>query len=233
MHVVVRIKLLRPITAYRVQCCYKAFQFFTILHTALRWPRQNVDATLNSLKTPHTAPSWVRYGVSVVRIMEKIDHIFMALHSMHQQFQSQLFHSNNGLWLIRYQAIIRNNAASLLIRSTTYSRNFLVKIQQSQYRKLIWKFRLQNGDHFVISTNGNIRCNFKFSCLYGFRLCKFASGNDNIVLRLNPTIWIWCLADNIIGELRQIYMETNHIERIGSALITWITLKWWSEEIPW
>ena len=34
----------------------------------------------HSQKTPHISPSRVSYGVSIVRIWEKIDHIIMALH---------------------------------------------------------------------------------------------------------------------------------------------------------
>ena len=54
-------------------------QFFAVLHTALRWQWQNVDETLNSLQTPHSSPSWVSNGMSVVRILEEIDRIITAL----------------------------------------------------------------------------------------------------------------------------------------------------------
>ena len=59
---------------YTVKCHYNAVQFFT-LHTVLRWQWQNIDQTLNSQHT-----SWVSYGVSVVRMSEKIDQLLMALH---------------------------------------------------------------------------------------------------------------------------------------------------------
>ena len=35
---------------------------------------------LNSQKTPHSLPSQANYGVTVVRILEKIDHVITALH---------------------------------------------------------------------------------------------------------------------------------------------------------
>ena len=34
----------------------------------------------HSQKAPHISPSWVSYGVSIVRIWEKINHLIMALH---------------------------------------------------------------------------------------------------------------------------------------------------------
>ena len=44
--------------------------------TALQW--QNVDQTLNSQQTPHT--SQASYGVSVERILEKIDRVITEPH---------------------------------------------------------------------------------------------------------------------------------------------------------
>ena len=38
-----------------------------------------MDQILESQLTPHISPSWVSYGVSIVRILEKIDHVIMAL----------------------------------------------------------------------------------------------------------------------------------------------------------
>ena len=35
---------------------------------------------LESQQTPHTSPLWVSYGVSIVKIWEKIYHLKMALH---------------------------------------------------------------------------------------------------------------------------------------------------------
>ena len=55
-------------------------QFFMIFNMALWWQWQNVDQTLNWQKTPHTSASQVSYGVSVVRILEKIDCIIKVLH---------------------------------------------------------------------------------------------------------------------------------------------------------
>ena len=34
---------------------------------------QNINQSLYSQKTPHILPSWASYGVSIVRILEKID----------------------------------------------------------------------------------------------------------------------------------------------------------------
>ena len=59
-----------------VECCYNLFQYGIILHTALQKLRQNIIQSLCSQKT-HLC---VSYGVSVVRILEKSDHVIIALH---------------------------------------------------------------------------------------------------------------------------------------------------------
>ena len=42
-------------------------------------PKQNIHQTFNSQKAPHSMSSRVSYGLSIVRISEKIDHIIMVL----------------------------------------------------------------------------------------------------------------------------------------------------------
>ena len=51
-----------------------------ILHTALQFQLQNIHQTLNSQKTPHSSPSRASYGVSFVRIWEKIDRFITTPH---------------------------------------------------------------------------------------------------------------------------------------------------------
>ena len=63
-----------------VECRYNMAQFITILYMALRWQQQKVNQTSNSQQTPHTSPSRASYGVSIMRIVEKIDCIITALH---------------------------------------------------------------------------------------------------------------------------------------------------------
>ena len=41
---------------------------------------QNINQSLCSQKTPHTSSSQASYGVSIVRVLETIDRIVMALH---------------------------------------------------------------------------------------------------------------------------------------------------------
>ena len=65
---------------YTVQCRCTEVQFIMILLMALRWPEQNSNQISNSQQTPHTSPSWVSYGVSVVMTLEKTDCIIMALY---------------------------------------------------------------------------------------------------------------------------------------------------------
>ena len=66
---------------YTVECRYNVVQFITILPSALWWQQQNVNQTPNSRQqTPHTSPSRASYGVSIVRILEKIDRLITAPH---------------------------------------------------------------------------------------------------------------------------------------------------------
>ena len=52
------------------------------LHSSKKWQQQNINQILNSQKTPHSSPLWASYGVSLVRILEKIDSVITALHCM-------------------------------------------------------------------------------------------------------------------------------------------------------
>ena len=51
-----------------------------ILHTSLQELRQNINQRLSPKKTPHTLPWRVSYGVSFMNLLEKIDHVIMAMH---------------------------------------------------------------------------------------------------------------------------------------------------------
>ena len=51
---------------------YNAVQYNIILHTPLRLPRLNKNVSVNPQKTPHS------YGVSLVRIFEKIGRVITA-----------------------------------------------------------------------------------------------------------------------------------------------------------
>ena len=46
--------------------------YIMIFYTVLQWLMQNIKQGLYSQKTPHTSPSWVSYGVSIVRIWRKL-----------------------------------------------------------------------------------------------------------------------------------------------------------------
>ena len=45
----------------------------------------------NSQQPPHTSPSQASYGVSIMTILEKIDHILTAPHCMKLFIQESLF----------------------------------------------------------------------------------------------------------------------------------------------
>ena len=53
-------------------------QFFTILHSALRWWWENLSQTLGSPDTSHTSLSRTSCGVSFVGVLEKIDRVITA-----------------------------------------------------------------------------------------------------------------------------------------------------------
>ena len=59
-----------------VKCRYNAVQFIMIL--LLWWQQQNINQISKSQRTSHISHSWVSYGVSVVTIYEKIDHVIPA-----------------------------------------------------------------------------------------------------------------------------------------------------------
>ena len=65
-----------------VKCHYNlssvVMKLHTILHTALQWQQQNVNEISKSQQTPHTSPSQASYGVSIMRVFEKIDRIITA-----------------------------------------------------------------------------------------------------------------------------------------------------------
>ena len=63
-----------------VECRFNAVQFITIVPMSLSWQQQNLHQISNSQHTPHTSPSQASYGVSVVRILKKIDRVITALH---------------------------------------------------------------------------------------------------------------------------------------------------------
>ena len=65
-----------------MECHYNAVQFITILHKALRWQGWNVNQTLPSQQIPHTLPIRVSYGVPIVSILDKTDHLITAQHCM-------------------------------------------------------------------------------------------------------------------------------------------------------
>ena len=50
------------------------------LHTAQQWLKQNIYQSWHSPKTPHASPSRANYGVCIVMILEKIDHVITAPH---------------------------------------------------------------------------------------------------------------------------------------------------------
>ena len=48
--------------------------------SALQWQWEKINQTLASWKTPHISPSLASYGVSIVRILEKINRVITASH---------------------------------------------------------------------------------------------------------------------------------------------------------
>ena len=63
-----------------VECRCYAFQFITILQMALQWQHQDENQTSNSQRKLYTSPSRACYGLSIMRILKKIDRVITALH---------------------------------------------------------------------------------------------------------------------------------------------------------
>ena len=63
---------------YTVECHYNTVQFITILHPTPQWQQQKINQISNSQHTSHTLPSQASYGVSIMRILKKIDCVIMA-----------------------------------------------------------------------------------------------------------------------------------------------------------
>ena len=59
------------------------------MRTSLEWLRQKIDQGLHSQKTLHTSPSRVSYGVSIVSILEKTDHINSTALYLDWQFRDK------------------------------------------------------------------------------------------------------------------------------------------------
>ena len=78
-----------------VECRYNAVQFITILQTAVRWQQHNVNQISNSQQTPHTSPSRASYGVSIMRILKKINRAITAPHYMYRYMDLHLILSHN------------------------------------------------------------------------------------------------------------------------------------------
>ena len=62
-----------------VGCCYNMVKYIMILQCALQWRQQDMNHPVNSQKSPHNLPCRVSYGVSFVRIWEKIYRIITSL----------------------------------------------------------------------------------------------------------------------------------------------------------
>ena len=63
--------------------CHNAVQYHMILHVAQQWLKQSICQTNAHKKTPHSTSLFqASYGVSYVRILEKIDCVIMAPHCM-------------------------------------------------------------------------------------------------------------------------------------------------------
>ena len=72
------------LATHTVECCY-VVQCCTIFHTSLRWHREH-KSEYKFIKDTHTSASWASYGISIVRIWEKIDHVITVPHRIYHRF---------------------------------------------------------------------------------------------------------------------------------------------------
>ena len=92
-----------PLESWRdtVECRYNVVRFITILHVALWWQKQDVYLNLISQQTPHTSPSRASCGVSIMRILGKIDRVIMAPHCMY------ISHTLLSFLVVRHSVMLR------------------------------------------------------------------------------------------------------------------------------
>ena len=91
-------------TPNTVMCRYNAVQYNVKFHTPLHWITQNINQSLDSQKTLHVSPSCASYGVSIVKIWEKIDRVTTAPQCMNKHdrwgcadaYYFHLFNSNHN-----------------------------------------------------------------------------------------------------------------------------------------
>ena len=159
---------------YSVECHYNVV---TILHSAQQWHWENISQTLDSQKTPHSLPSWASYGVSFVRILEKIYRVIMApwyngtaLYPQEENLQGRLFlmvihpHVKPGQW-----------AANHLLTDP-------VTVTPTQIR--------QSGDIEVEMYPFQGKCIFWFTC-YWISFKVWMKNNQHWFRRLLGIEWQW------------------------------------------
>ena len=140
------------------KCQYNSTQSLTISLRAVPWHWQNINQILNSQKTPHISPLRVSYGVSIVRICEKIDCVITASHCTNHWGRAAhicvgkltIIGSDNGLSPGRRQAIIWTIVGILLIGplGTNFSEISIV-IQTFSFMKMNLKMASARWRPFV------------------------------------------------------------------------------------
>ena len=81
-------------------CCWVRAQFIAIYHMTLQWQQQNVNQISWSKQTPDTSPSRSSYGVSIMRILKKMDRVIAAPYYIYMRINNtnslSCINHNNG-----------------------------------------------------------------------------------------------------------------------------------------
>ena len=114
---------------------------------ALWWLQQNLNQISNSQQAPHTSPSRPSYGVSIVRIREKIDRIITAPHCIMNQIRT-IIQPNQHVArhnCVHYSDVIMDAMASQIISLTIiYSTVYLGTDKKTS---VTGKFPAQRASH--------------------------------------------------------------------------------------
>ena len=119
-----------------------------IFHTSLHWLTSNINKSLESQKKLHTSSSQVSYGMSIVRNLEKINHVLMALYCIQVM-------PSPGHYICSRERLLLSQYSPILVCSVIKSSRIFVSMFAS-FIATIWKKQDVEWPHFIISWHGNI-----------------------------------------------------------------------------
>ena len=154
------------------------------MHTSLQWLRQNINQGLHSQKTLHSSPSQVSYGVSIVSILEKTEHVIMEPHSMWVKWTSTNPRLNTSmykeLFMEHFIMTLKHFVQSRSRWQQPYHPQMYPISQQSSAH------RIPAYDHFLKWTlSDNHQTPYTFRC----KIRKFLSENFDFYPQIRCISW--------------------------------------------